>query len=222
MEPSGTVNDPRKQHESRDGYPHLKAVTLVCTLKPSPATSSADKLAHDLASEFEKHDVEVEFIRLVDHLIKPGVEIDMKNGDEWPMIREKIMAADILIVATPTWVGQMSSEALRAIERLDAELSETDDEGRYQTYPKVAAVAIVGNEDGAHKITADVLQALNDLGFTFAANAATYWNGEAMHTTDYIDLKEIPEKVALANKMVAANTAHLARLLRGAQYPAIE
>jgi multimeric flavodoxin WrbA len=192
----------------------------VCTLKRSPAQSSADKLAHDLAREFETQGVETEFIRLVDHVIKPGVEIDMKNGDEWPTIRQKIMDADILVMATPTWVGQMSSEALRAIERLDAELSETDTEGRFMTYPKAAAVAIVGNEDGAHKITADVLQALNDLGFTFAANAATYWNGEAMQTTDYIDLPEIPEKVASTNKMVATNTSHLARLLKDANYPA--
>ena len=175
-----------------------------------------------MATEFTKQNVETEFIRLADYTIEPGVEIDMKNGDEWPKIRQKIMDADILIIATPTWVGQMSSIALRAIERLDAELSETDEEGRYMTYPKVAAVAIVGNEDGAHKITADVLQALNDLGFTFAANAATYWNGEAMQTTDYQDLSNIPEKVATANKMVATNTAHLARLLKGAQYPPIE
>jgi multimeric flavodoxin WrbA len=135
------------------------------------------------------------------------------------MIRQKIMDADILVMATPTWVGQMSSEALRAIERLDAELSETDNKGRFMTYPKVAAVAIVGNEDGAHKITADVLQALNDVGFTFAANAATYWNGEAMHTTNYIDLKEIPEKVASTNALVATNTTHLARLLKENNYP---
>ncbi len=200
----------------------LNAVTLVCTLKRSPEKSSADKLARDLAVEFEKQGVTTEFIRLVDHVIKPGVSLDMKNGDEWPSIRAKIINADILIVATPTWVGQMSSELLRAIERLDAELSETDEQGRFMTYPKVAAVAIVGNEDGAHKITADVLQALNDVGFTFAANAATYWNGEAMHTTDYIDLDEIPEKVASTNKLVARNTAHLARLLKDANYPAGE
>lgn len=200
----------------------LKAVALIGTLKRSPEKSSADKLAHDLADEFEKQGVSTEFIRLVDHVIKPGVEVDMKNGDEWPKIRQKIIDADILVIATPTWVGQMSSETLRIIERLDAELSETDNEGRYRTYPKVATVAIVGNEDGAHKITADVLQALNDVGFTFAANAATYWNGEAMHTTDYIDLDEIPEKVARTNKMVAANTAHLARLLKGAQYPSLQ
>lgn len=199
----------------------LKAVALVCTLKRSPKKSSADKLAHDLAFELEKLNVTTEFIRLVDHVVKPGVEIDMKNGDDWPEIRQKILDADILVMATPTWVGQMSSEALRAIERLDAELGETDKEGRFMTYPKVAAVAIVGNEDGAHKITADVLQALNDVGFTFAANAATYWNGEAMHKKDYIDLKEIPETVANTNKLVAANTAHLARLLKADKYPPV-
>lgn len=200
----------------------LKAVVLVATLKRTPEKSSADKLARDLAVEFEKQNVDIEFIRLVDHVIKPGVELDMQNGDEWPKVRKKIMAADIVIAATPTWVGQMSSELLKAIERLDAELGETDDEGRFMTYPKVAAVAIVGNEDGAHKITADVLQAFNDVGFTFAANAATYWNGEAMHTTDYQDLDEIPEKVASTNKMVATNTVHLARLLKQAKYPPIK
>lgn len=200
----------------------LKALALVCTLKRSPAKSSADKLAHDLASEFEAHGVETEFVRLVDYTIKPGVETDMKNGDEWPKIREKMLQSDILIVETPTWVGQMSSELLRAIERLDAELGETDAEGRFLTYPKVAAVAIVGNEDGAHKITADVLQSLNDVGFSFAANAATYWNGEAMHKTDYIDLETIPEKVASTNKLVATNTVHLAQLLKSAHYPPVK
>lgn len=200
----------------------LKALFLVCTLKPSPAASSADKLAHDLGAEFEKLDVATEYVRLVDHVIKPGVEVDMKNGDEWPKIRQKMLEADILVMATPTWVGQMSSEALRVIERLDAELGETDDKGRFLTYPKVAAVAIVGNEDGAHKITADMLQALNDVGFSVAANAATYWNGEAMHSVDYIDLPNIPKEVARTNKMVATNTTHLAGLLKRAKYPALK
>lgn len=198
----------------------LKALTLICTLTPSPDESSSDKLAHDLDTEFQKYSVQNEFIRVVDHDIKPGVKTDMGNGDEWPAIRQKMLEADIFIIATPTWVGQMSSEALRAIERLDAELSETDDQGRLLTFGKVAAVAIVGNEDGAHKITADVFQALNDLGFTIAAQGATYWNGEAMHTTDYKDLSEIPKEVASANATLAKNAVHLAQLLKTSQYPA--
>jgi len=200
----------------------LKALTLICTLSPSPAESSSDKLAHDVDAELQKYNVNNEFIRVVDYNVKPGVEIDMGDGDDWPMIRQKMLAADIFIIATPTWVGQMSSVALRVIERLDAELSETDDKGRPLTFGKVAAVAIVGNEDGAHKITADVFQGLNDLGFTIPAQGATYWNGEAMHQVDYKDLSEIPEKVASANATLARNLAHIARLLKSNEYPAVE
>ena len=200
-------------------YVELTALTLICTLKPSPAASSTDKFAHDLDSELQKQGITNEFIRIADHTVKPGVETDMGDGDDWPKIRQKMLDADIFIIATPTWVGQMSSIALRVIERLDAELSETDDKGRLLTFGKVAAVAIVGNEDGAHKITADVLQSLNDLGFTFPAQAATYWNGEAMHTIDYQDLPKIPDVVASTNKTLARNVAHLARLLKADNYP---
>jgi multimeric flavodoxin WrbA len=203
-------------HESTE----LRALTLICTLTPSPGESSSEKLARDLDAEFSKHDVINEFVRVVDFNVKPGVETDMGEGDDWPLIREKMLAADIFIIATPTWVGHMSSVALRVIERLDAELGETDVHGRLLTYGKVAAVAIVGNEDGAHKITADVFQGLNDLGFTIPAQAATYWNGEAMQQTDYKDLAEIPEMVAKTNKAVARNAAHLARLLKRREYPA--
>ena len=83
-----------------------------------------------------------------------------------------------------------------------------------------AGLGVVGNEDGAHHVTAEVCQALNDVGFTLPANAATYWVGEAMGSTDYKDLDETPEKTAQTTATLAANTAHLARLLAGASYPA--
>jgi hypothetical protein len=44
-------------------------------------------------------------VRVVDHDVKPGVQVDMGDGDEWPAIQEKLLAADILVFATPTWVG---------------------------------------------------------------------------------------------------------------------
>jgi len=201
-------------------YDELKALTLICTLKPTPESSSSEKLARDLDTELRKYNVKNEFIRIADHVIKPGVEVDMGNGDAWPAIRKKLLAADILIIATPTWVGQMTSMALKVIERLDAELGETDEQGRLLTFGKVAAVAIVGNEDGAHKITADLLQCLNDVGFSIPAQAATYWNGEAMQKTDYKDLANIPDKVVETNALVARNTAHLAQLLKTHSYPA--
>jgi multimeric flavodoxin WrbA len=196
----------------------LRALALVCSLKPSPAPSSSDKIARQLLDELGRHGVTGEVIRLVDHDVKPGVETDMGDGDAWPAIREKIMAADILLVSTPTWVGHMSSVAQRALERLDAELSETDDSGRPLVSGKVAVAAVVGNEDGAHKITADLFQALDDVGFTIPAQGGTYWNGEAMQGVDYNDLDETPEAVASTNKTLAENAVHLARLLKASPY----
>jgi hypothetical protein len=108
---------------------------------------------------------------------------------------------------------------MRALERLDAELSEKDEAGRPLVFGKVAVAAIVGNEDGAHHITSQLFQALNDVGFSIPAQGATYWNGEAMHGTDYKDLDRTPEATAGTNATVAANAAHLARLLQGANYP---
>ncbi len=198
----------------------LTALALVCTLKPSPAKSSTDKLAREVLAELRKLDVTGEAVRIVDHDVKPGVEKDMGDGDAWPAIREKVLEADILILATPTWMGHPSSVAHRVLERLDAELSETDDEGRPSMFGKVAVVAAVGNEDGAHLISAEVFQALNDVGFTIPAQGVTYWNGEAMAKTDYQDLPKTPDATAGTTKTVAANAAHLAGLLKKQNYPA--
>ena len=197
----------------------LRALALVCSLKPSPAESSTHLIASQVLEQLAGHDVSGELVRVVDHDVKPGVEIDLGEGDAWPGIREKLMAADILVVSTPTWVGHMSSVAQRVLERLDGELSETDDSGRPLVAGKVAVTAVVGNEDGAHKITADLFQGLDDIGFTIPSQGGTYWNDEAMGGRDYLDLEETPEAVASTTSTLGANAAHLARLLKGAGYP---
>ncbi|MCA0145252.1 flavodoxin family protein [Blastococcus sp. LR1] len=197
----------------------LRALALVCSLKASPAPSSSDLIARQVLAELAKHGVAGDVVRVADHDVKPGVEVDMGEGDQWPAIREQMMAADILIVSTPTWVGHMSSIAQRVLERLDGELSETDDSGRPKVTGKVAVVSVVGNEDGAHKIIADLFQGLNDIGFTIPAQGATYWNDQAMGGTDYLDLDETPEAVASTTATLAENAAHLARALRSTPYP---
>ncbi|RDG37108.1 flavodoxin family protein [Streptomyces corynorhini] len=201
------------------GSSPLRAVALVCTLSPSPAPSSSQLLAEQTIAALDGHGVTGRVIRIADHDVRPGVETDMGNGDAWPEIRAAILGADILVLSTPIWLGHPCSIAQRVLERLDAEISETDDEGRMLTYGKVAAVCVVGNEDGAHKVSADIFQGLNDVGFSLAPNAVTYWVGEAMQGTDYQDLDETPEKTAATTKTLAANTAHLARQLRTAPYP---
>lgn len=198
----------------------VRALALNCTLKPGPAPSSTEKLLREVIAELEGRGVETELIRVVDHDVRPGVDKDMGEGDQWPALRDKVLAADILVFGTPTWMGHLSSVAARVLERLDAELSETDDAGRPILFGKVAVAAIVGNEDGAHKISADLFQALNDVGYTIPAQGVTYWNGEAMHTVDYRDLEETPEETAATTSTVAANAVHLATLLGGANYPA--
>lgn len=201
----------------------LKALVLACTLKPSPAESSSVLLGQQVLEALEgldDHEVSGSLVRVVDHDVRFGVSIDEGDGDEWPTIRQKIMAADILILATPIWMGQPASVAKMAMERLDAELAETDDQGRMLTYGKVAVVAVVGNEDGAHHTSAEIFQALNDTGFTIPATGLTYWVGEAMQSKDYNDHATTPDKTSETTKTVAANAAHLAALLKGVNYPA--
>lgn len=198
----------------------LTALAISCTLKPSPAESSSDLLGSQILSALAEHGVTGELVRAVDHVISPGVEADMGGDDEWPALRGKVLAADILVFLTPTWMGQHSSVAQRVLERLDAELSETDDAGRPILFDKVAIAGIVGNEDGAHHIAAILFQSLNDVGYSVPAQASIYWNGEAMQTVDYKDLDETPEKVAQATATAARNAAHLARLLKTDGYPA--
>jgi multimeric flavodoxin WrbA len=198
--------------------PSLHALALVCSLKASPEPSSSEKLAREVLAALEEQGASHEVVRVLDHDVKPGVEVDMGDGDEWPQIREKLLAADILVLATPTWVGHMTSVAQGVLERLDGELSETDDSGRPLITGKVAVVAVVGNEDGAHHISADAFQALSDVGFTIPAQGVTYWNGEAMSGVDYLELEETPEPVAQATKTLAENAAHLARLLKTNPY----
>lgn len=198
----------------------LSALLINCTLKPSPASSSTDALGRQVLDALAAHGVTGSTIRAVDHDIRPGVEADMGDDDEWPSLRQQVLDADILVFATPTWLGQHSSVAQRVLERLDAELSETDDQGRPVLFDKVALAVIVGNEDGAHHIAAILFQALNDVGFTVPAQGSVYWNGEAMQTTDYRDLPETPEKVAQSLSTAASNAVHLARMLKREGYSA--
>jgi len=198
----------------------LTATAINCSLSTGGRESSTDAMLAVLTEHFEAEGVSVEGpIPIAAHDVKWGVTSDEGEGDDWPQIRERILAADILIFGTPIWMGQASSVAKLVMERMDAFLSETDDKGRMPSYSKVAVAAIVGNEDGAHNVSSQIFQALNDVGWTIPAVAACYWIGEAMGSVDFKDLKERPAKVSETAKMVAANAAHLARILKASPYP---
>lgn len=186
--------------DTTSGTTPLRAVALVCTLSPSPKPSSSQLLAEQTMAALADHGVTGKVIRIADHDVKPGVGVDMGDGDAWPEIRDTILGCDILILSTPIWLGHPSSIAQRVLERLNAELGESD-------------------EDGAHHVSAELFQGLNDVGFSIAPNAVTYWVGEAMQGTDYQDLDKTPEKTAATTRTLAVNTAHLARRLKSAPYP---
>lgn len=202
----------------------LKAIAINCSLKSDPGEkSSTDAMIDLLGGEFSKHDVELSgTIRLSGRNIKPGVKSDEGEGDEWPDIRRQILDHDILIFGTPIWMGQPTSVAKRVLERMDAFLGETDDKGRYPPMGKVAVVAIVGNEDGAHHVTAELFQALNDVGWTIPAAASCYWVGEAMQSKDFKDLDEVPKPIRQTAALLASNAAHLAGRLKSEPYPGAE
>jgi multimeric flavodoxin WrbA len=156
----------------------LRAIGLNCTLKGGTEPSNTEAMMEDLIAEMRKHEeIDYEVVRLADFDVKPGVSEDEGDGDDWPQIGEKVIAADVLVFGTPTWLGHPSSIAQRALERMDAWLSVYNDKGQKLPYGRVAIVAITGNEDGGHHVFADVAQGLIDHGFTVPPEGRVYWSG---------------------------------------------
>jgi multimeric flavodoxin WrbA len=197
----------------------MQAIGLNCSLKRDGRESSTQRLLEEIGAEFEKREVRFEIAHARAFDILPGVTSDEGDGDQWPQLRARILGADILVMGTPIWLGQPSSISKLVLERMDAFLGETDDHGRMPSFNRVACVAVVGNEDGAHHVSAELYQALNDVGFTLAANAVTYWVGTAMGSTNYIDLEETPDVTREATALMVSNATHLARCLRDRAYP---
>jgi multimeric flavodoxin WrbA len=198
----------------------MRAIAINCTLKPSPAQSNTDVLARIVLGGLEKEGVETELIRALDYDIKPGVESDMGDGDEWPAIRAKIVDSEILIIATPTWLGQPSSVAKRVLERMDAMISETDDEGRPIAYNRVVGVVVTGNEDGAHHVISEVVGACIDIGFTAPGQNWTYWNRGPGPGPSYLETDEGHDWSRSTGEAAAANLLAVARALQAAPIPA--
>ena len=199
----------------------LEVIAFNCTLKSarSEETSSTQVLLEQVMEALAKHGAKGTVVRAVDHNIRPGVSSDEGEGDDWPALRQRVINADIVVIGTPIWLGQPSSVAKRIMERMDAFLGERDDKERMPSYGKVALIAVVGNEDGAHHCHAELIQAMTEVGFTAPPGSVTYWVGEAQGDIVYKDLKSTPEVVADTTAMLASNAAHLARLLKQNTYP---
>ncbi|KOV81297.1 flavodoxin family protein [Nocardia sp. NRRL S-836] len=198
----------------------MRAVVLNCTLKKSPDQSNTDLLARVVADELVRKGVEVTTFRLADLNIPPGVTTDLGEGDEWPRVHAELLQAEILVFATPTWVGRPSSFAQRALERMDAMISETDDEGRPVAYNRVAGVVVTGNEDGAHHVISEIAGGLGDIGYTIPGQAWTYWNRGPGPGPSYSETDEGHEWSEKTGRTMAANLYAVARALAEHPIPA--
>jgi multimeric flavodoxin WrbA len=191
----------------------MRAVVLNCSLKTGSALSNTQLLTDTVIAALEDRDVKSEVFRLADLAIPPGVETDLGDGDEWPQVHESLVGAEILIVATPTWVGRPSSLAQRALERMDAMLSENDDDGRPVAYNKVAGVVVTGNEDGAHHVISEIAGGFGDIGFTIPGQAFTYWNMGPGPGPSYADTDHGHEYSEKTGRAMAANLVGVAQAL---------
>jgi multimeric flavodoxin WrbA len=193
----------------------IRALLLNASLKSGDKVSNTESLMNEAISIFHRNGIQTEIVRLADHQIAYGVTADEGNGDEWPVIFEKVKAADILILGTPIWLGEKSSLATQAIERLYGASSMTNENGQYIFYNKVAGVVVTGNEDGAKHASASILYGLSHIGFTIPPNVDTYWVGEAGPGPSYIEAGGSQNDFTmLHNRIMSYNLIHFAKLLK--------
>ncbi|MDN7228135.1 flavodoxin family protein [Planococcus liqunii] len=198
----------------------LKAVFLNCSLKSSDEISNTEGMMKDVQTHYNQLGVESEIIRLADYRVALGVQEDMGGGDQWPEILEKVKAADILIIGTPLWLGEKSSLATLAIERLYGSSSVTNDKGQAIFYNKVGGALVTGNEDGAKHASASLLYGLSHIGFLIPPNVDAYWVGEAGPGPSYNEAGRDNDFTKTAIERLAYNTYHLAGLLKNNPIPA--
>lgn len=201
----------------------LSALFINCTLKRAPDTSHTQLLMDNAIAIMTANGVEVESLRAVDHIIAPGVQPDMTehgfDRDDWPVIQEKVMAADILVLGTPIWLGEKSSVCSRVIERLYGFSGKMNEQGQYAYYGRVGGCVITGNEDGIKHCAMNMLYSLQHVGYVIPPQADAGWIGEAGPGPSYGD----DGQVGMDNEFTQRNTTfmtwnlmHLARMLKAA------
>jgi multimeric flavodoxin WrbA len=106
-----TLNEMQEQlcEQSTWDFSDLRALFVNCTLKRSPEQSHTQGLIDLSAEILRRQGVTVDEVRAIDHEVATGVWPDMtEHGwerDGWPAIFEQVMAADILVLGTPIWLG---------------------------------------------------------------------------------------------------------------------
>ena len=214
-----------------DQFSGLKALFINCSIKSDSSDSHTLCLINRAAGIMREQGVDVEILHALDHTIAFGMETDLssdpkQHGDDWPKIQEKIMAADILVLGSPIWLGVKASVATLVIERMYAHSGERNEKGQYLYYGKTAGVLVTGNEDGAKAVAMDVLYAMSHIGYTVPPQADAAWLGEAGPGPSYGDTEWRGESLGdtpmgydndFTNRnttFMAWNLMHMAKMLK--------
>jgi multimeric flavodoxin WrbA len=202
-------------------FSDLKAVFINCTLKRSPEVSNTEGLGDMAMTIMRRTGVEVELIRAIDHEIATGVWPDMtEHGwarDDWPAIFEKVIAADILVLMTPIWLGEKSSVCTQVVERLYGNSHLLNEDGQYAYYGRVGGCLVTGNEDGVKHCAMNVLYSLQHLGYVVPPQADAGWIGEAGPGPSYLDEGSGGPQNDFTNRnttFMTWNLLHVARMLK--------
>jgi multimeric flavodoxin WrbA len=213
--------------EQKYDFTGLKAIFFNGTLTKSPAPSHTELLIKISTDIMNKHGVQTEVIRTVDHDIATGVYPDMREKgwttDEWPELYKRVQEADILVLAGPIWLGDNSSQTKKIIERLYANSGELNEKGQYAYYGKAGGCLITGNEDGAKHCSMNILYSLQHLGYVIPPQADAGWVGESGPGASYGDKADDGTRTGLDNDFTNRNVTfmtwnlmHIAKLLKDA------
>jgi multimeric flavodoxin WrbA len=207
--------------QTRWDFSDLQAVFINCTLKRSPEVSNTQGLADISIEIMRRQGVQVDVVRAIDHQIATGVWPDMTehgwDRDDWPDLFDQVMAADILVLCTPIWLGEKSSVCTQVIERLYGNSSQLNDEGQYAYYGRVGGCLVTGNEDGVKHCAMNVLYSLQHLGYVIPPQADAGWIGEAGPGPSYLDPGSGGPENDFTNRnttFMTWNLLHLARMLK--------
>lgn len=209
--------------QSRWDFSDLNALFVNCTLKKSPKMSHTQGLIDISAEIMRRQGVGIKTIRATDYVLPPGVWPDMTehgwDKDDWPEIFEMVLAADVLVLGTPIWLGEKSSICTRIIERLYGNSSLLNENGQYAYYGRVGGCLVTGNEDGIKHCSMNILYSLQHLGYVIPPQADAGWIGEAGPGPSYLDPGSGGPENDFTNRnttFMTWNLLHLARMLKDA------
>ncbi|MCI0545553.1 MAG: flavodoxin family protein [Actinobacteria bacterium] len=209
--------------QSRWDFSDLNALFVNCTLKKNPKMSHTQGLIDISAEIMRRQGVGIKTIRATDHVLPPGVWPDMTehgwDKDDWPEIFEMVLAADVLVLGTPIWLGEKSSICTRIIERLYGNSSLLNENGQYAYYGRVGGCLVTGNEDGIKHCSMNILYSLQHLGYVIPPQADAGWIGEAGPGPSYLDPGSGGPENDFTNRnttFMTWNLLHLARMLKDA------